>query len=137
MPTRSPFTKFANAELVFPVEGKKVETDPITGNEIPKPESVKVTALLEPSQKTASNKVIEQVGANRAVELLEGYLVNPLELPVGIVPGMKANATLTVSKSVKRQGKVMLLPPVVNDPYAVGAGIDVINQITVAFWSLD
>lgn len=135
MSSRSPFTKFANVTLIFDVvTGKKFEVDPVTGNEVPKTSKLSVIACLEPSKTKMDNRVREQIGSDKAVETLTGYLVSPLQLPESIKPGAIAEAEVKTSTKTKAKGRAYLLPPLTNDPYVIGAGVDKINQITIAFW---
>jgi hypothetical protein len=132
---RSPFLKFANATLTFDVvSSNKFTVDSVTGNDIAKMSKLTVTACLEPSKTKMDNRIREQIGLDKAVEMLAGYLVSPLQLPESLKPGAIAEAVIKTSTKTKAKGRAYLLPPLTNDPYVVGAGIDIINQITIAFW---
>ena len=132
---RSPFLKFANATLTFDVaSGNKFTVDPVTGNDIAKMSKLTVIACLEPSKAKLSSQIREQIGLDKAVEMLSGYLVSPLQLPESLKPGAIAEAVIKTSTKTKAKGRAYLLTPVTNDPYVVGAGVDIINQITIAFW---
>lgn len=123
----SPFAAQANAELIFQIADGAIESDRY-GNPVPISSSYKVIALLKPSSANAQ----ERAGVDETEELMEGYLVDPLNLPDGINPLMVAEATITVALNKRQTGTFKLLPTTQN-PFLIAAGIDNLTKVQGIF----
>jgi len=128
MPTLSPFTKYANATITFQIPTGSYTIDPVTGNPTSSTTATTVKAILNPSK--ADPKYYE--GADESWEVLEGYWVDPLTPPAGIVPGMVGTATVTTSIGLAVSGSFRLLP-ITQDPFVIGANVTIISPIKGLF----
>lgn len=86
----SPFSGLQNTVLLFEVASART-TDPLTGNR-PKlePQQVEIQAMLTEKK---DPKVERSPGVDGQAIYLEGYAVNPTELPANIRPNTWAEAT--------------------------------------------
>lgn len=124
----SPFTKYANASLTFEIRNGDYTIDPTTGNPIGSTTSTTVKAILNPGN--ANPKYY--AGTDEAWEFMEGYWVDPLTPPDGITPGMTAAAVIITSPGSSATGTFKLMP-VTQDPYVIGAGVNIITPIKGLF----
>jgi len=87
--TRSPFP--ANAEITFEVSSGALVVDPDTGNT----EMQKTSVVLEAYLKASRNPNVQtEPGVDRAAEVLEGRLVEPVSLPNSIPFGAVGTAVI-------------------------------------------
>lgn len=123
----SPFSNFANATLIFSVPtGAYTEDD--LGNQTPTTSEVTVVANLE---QTRATEYDIQLGIDSGDTLFEGFLVNPLSLPEGINPLMKATATITSDTVGNTVTGTFVLFEKFSSPYV--KNIPFLNKIRGAF----
>lgn len=126
----SPFESVANADLIFQIQTSFFATDN-WGNPVPSQQELSIKALLQP----AKQPTIERWGgADGSIALFEGFLVNPLELPIEIRPPCTGQGTIIVATNRKEKGDIELLP-IVQNPYVVAAGVKEVTRIVVSFRS--
>jgi hypothetical protein len=126
----SPFESVANADLVFQIQTNSLTTDG-WGNPVPSQQDFTIQALLQP----AKQPTIERWGgADASIALFEGFLVNPLELPIEIRPPCTGQGTIVVATNRKEKGDIKLLP-IFQNPYVVAAGVKEVTRIVVSFRS--
>lgn len=92
--------------------------------------NVEITAMLNPVRDAAT--VNYYVGDDDTAELMGGYLVAPLSLPVNLHPPIEGQALVETSVGVTRTGTFKLLPASGN-PYLIGVGIDFLNRVNGVF----
>ena len=130
----SPFKGFENAEIIFQVQEGDYLVNAV-GNPIASTKEVKIIALLKES-KSSSSKYAEEIlnfaGVDGYVYLLEGYLVEPTTYPKELQFMMEGEAEITVSTNMPKNGRFKLLP-VVQSPYSVATGIDIVTPIKGLF----
>lgn len=92
MPT--PFPDFVeNTTLVFDVPTGELTQDEV-GNAIAETASIRVTAMLKVKTLTFSNSKIQRAPEiDEGALLLEGYCLEPMKLPLSILPKNWAEAT--------------------------------------------
>lgn len=91
---------------------------------------VKIRALLKPVRDVA--QIQYYLGADQTSDLMRGYLVEPMTLPAGLRPPTEGRAEIEVAIGVVAKGTFKILP-LVQSPYLIGAGIDLVNKIQGVF----
>jgi len=129
----SPFTSVANAKLVFPVLSSGLVEDDY-GNKVPIKSSITVVALLQTIKKTGTTLPdrYKKAGLDVNSKLFEGYLVDPLELPVSLQPPCIGTGEIKTATNRIESGKVELIP-VSQNPFVVSAGVKEVTKIIVLF----
>ena len=132
----SPFFGFDNAILTFQVADGTHTTNAI-GNRIPNTRPVEILALLKVTQSQSTllryaNEIEQFAGADGYADVLEGYLVDPTTYPDGVE--FLAVGDISIKMLINRveTGKFKLLP-VLQSPYFVATGIDLITPILGIF----
>ena len=133
----SPFLNVANAKLTFKVSGDAL-TEDSKGNVVPVEEWVTMMALLQESKNSAKvlpyNYPRAKLGLKAKV--LEGYLVDPLELPLSIRPICTGYAEIRVATNRIELGKFELMLTQQN-PFVVSAGVKEVTKIVIIFMMED
>lgn len=128
----SPFEAYKNATLVFTTESYTGNTFNNVGNPVPVVEEVTVECLLVPSTSRTQQEIKLQEGLDYNEILMEGYLVNPRNLPENIRAPMIAKAIIKTGINRAETG-IFTLDPVIQDPFLVALKIDLVNKITGLF----
>ena len=123
----SPFSFASNAVLIFSVPSTTTTEDE-WGNIIPDRTDISIICLLKPTTPKAES--VEGIDQNSTY--LEGFLVDPLELPTSIRPMTKAIATITVATGVTKEGEFTLLETIQN-PFVMSARVNLVNRIRGIF----
>lgn len=121
----SPFAPYANASLRWQVPTGGSTVDAATGNVIPETAEIVLTALL--NQRGGNSRQLPDSrpqGVDETAVYLEGYAVEPMELPVSVVPLSRAIATWD-----NRHGSFVLLVTG-RSPY----GVDPITGTKLKGW---
>jgi hypothetical protein len=119
----SPFSFASNATLIFSVPTNSVTADE-WGNITNETTTISITCLLKPSTPKAES----MEGIDQNSTYLEGFLVEPLELPVLIKPLTKAIAVIVTANGVEETGEFTLLKTIQN-PFVMSANVDLVNRI--------
>jgi len=123
----SPFAFASNAVLTF-----SVPTDTTTEDEwenvVCDRTDVSIICILKPTTPKAES--VEGVDQNSTY--VEGFLVDPLELPISIKPLTKAIALITTATGVTTTGEFTLLETIQN-PFVMSAKVDLVNRIRGIF----
>ncbi|MFN6572408.1 hypothetical protein [Dendronalium sp. ChiSLP03b] len=132
----SPFSGFENSVLTFQVADGTYTTNAV-GNRSLNYEALTIKAVLKPTTDTGTvNRYAQEIqqfaGADGHAVLLEGYLVEPQTYPQGVEFLAEADIEITVAISKPETGRLKLLP-VVQSPYVVAMGIDLITPIRGIF----
>ncbi|MFB2768579.1 hypothetical protein ACE1AT_04710 [Pelatocladus sp. BLCC-F211] len=132
----SPFLGFENATLAFAVADGTYTINSV-GNRIPSTTTEIIKAVLKPATDASTveryAKEIQQfAGADGYATLLEGYLVEPKTYPQSVEFLMESDIVLSTSLGKTDEGRFKLLP-VVQSPYVVAMGIDLITPIKGVF----
>jgi hypothetical protein len=123
----SPFSFASNATLTFSVPSSKYVLDEYE-NLIPELIPLTITCLLKPSP----SKPDIDGGIDQSETTFEGFLVDPLELPIEIKPYTKAIARITVANGVVETGEFTLLK-VIQNPFVMSANVNLVNKIRGIF----
>lgn len=124
----SPFRSVYNTELQFLIDSDELTTDRFD-NLIPSQKTINVSALLKPASQSTISR---WAGKDSNSLLLEGFLVDPLELPIQIQPPCKAKMKIRTATNRQEEGDAELLP-LIQNPYVVAVGIKNVTRILVQF----
>lgn len=129
----SPFLSVANAKLTFQVSGGSLQED-AWGNVVPITETITLVALLQETKKSGVTLPdrYRKEGLDINAKILEGFLVDPLELPLSIRPPCIGHAEVRLATNRVETGKVELIP-VSQNPFVVSAGVKDVTKIIVIF----
>lgn len=127
--TKSPFANYANATLTFEIGDGQYSIDPVTLNPVEGKNEVVVKAILEATGGTVKE---ETKGIQEAWEVMKGYLVEPVNLSAVFAFNLVATADIEIAPGVIAHGTFKLMP-VVNNPYVMGAGVDIITEVKGLF----
>ena len=131
MISKSPFENYANAEILFDVPTEEFTTDDF-GNPIPVVKEIKLIALLENESQSHKSTILEGDGIGSTSINFKGYLVNPPHLPRNLAVPAMGTATIRFAPNNYQTGTFKLLP-LVQDPYVVATGINIITEIKGKF----
>jgi hypothetical protein len=133
----SPFLSVANAKLTFRVSGDSLEVD-AWGNIVPVEETVTIVALLQEAKKTGISLPdrYRKEGLDINAKILEGFLVEPLELPLAIRPPCTGYAEIRLATNRLELGKFEMVP-VSQNPFVVSAGVKDVTKILIIFMMED
>ena len=90
--TRTPFSRYTNAYIVFKLDVGVFRVDERTGNEVSVPEERTIQAMVARPER--QNIPDETQGPDREVIRLRGRLTNPKFLPNWVRPGSRAVMTI-------------------------------------------
>ncbi|WP_414755574.1 hypothetical protein [Anabaena sp. CCY 9910] len=131
----SPFSGFENSTLIFKVSDGTYTIN-AAGNRKPNTVDAIIKAVLKPASYSSVNTYAQEIqqfaGADGHAVLLEGYLVNPTTYPQGVEFLAEAEAEITTAIDKPETGRFKLLP-IVQSPYVVATGIDIITPIRGIF----
>lgn len=132
----SPFSGFDNAILTFQVADGTYTTNAV-GNRSLNYQPLTIKAVLKPTTDTGTvNRYAQEIqqfaGADGHAVLLEGCLVEPQIYPQGVEFLMEGDIEITVAIGKAETGRFKLLP-IVQSPYVVAMGIDLITPIRGIF----
>lgn len=128
----SPFEAYKNATLVFETENYTGNSFDNVGNPITVVEELTIECLLVPSMSRTQQEIKLQEGLDYNEILMEGYLVNPRNLPESIRAPALAKATIKTGIGRTETG-IFTLDPVIQDPFLVALNIDFVNKISGLF----
>lgn len=133
----SPFLSVANAKLTLKVSGNGLNTD-AWGNVVPTNETVTLVALLQNVKKSGTNLPTNyrKEGLDINSKILEGFLVDPVELPLSVRPPCIGTAEIKLATNRVELGKFELIFPPQN-PFVVSAGVKDVTKIIVIFMMED
>jgi hypothetical protein len=129
----SPFLSVANAKLTLRVSGTGLVQD-ARGNVTPLQETITLIALLQEGKKAGTSLPPDyrKEGIDVNAKLLEGFLVDPLELPLSVRPPCTGTAEIKLATNRIEVGKFELIFPPQN-PFVVSAGVKDVTKIIVIF----
>ncbi len=131
----SPFTGFDNATITFKVSDGTYTINSVGNRKLNTIDAI-IKAVLKPASystvQTYTKEIQEFAGADGHAVLMEGYLVSPQVYPEGVSFLMEADATIGTSLEKLEAGRFKLLP-IVQSPYVVAMGIDLITPIRGIF----
>ncbi len=125
----SPFKQFENAKLTFQIPTGKVVVNRV-GNRVQEVGPVEVRAMLKPSKNAV--QINYYVGDDQTLELLTGYLTEPLTMPRYLHPPVDGEAEIKTAIGITRKGTFKLLPNT-QSPYIMGVDIPFLTKITGVF----
>lgn len=133
----SPFLSVANAKLTFKVSGSNLVEDS-RGNVVPVTETITLVALLQEAKKTGVSLPdrYRKEGLDINAKTLEGFLVEPLELPLSIRPPCTGYAEIRLATNRIELGKFEMVP-VSQNPFVVSAGVKDVTKILIIFMMED
>lgn len=133
----SPFLSVANAKLTLKVSGNGLNTD-AWGNVVPTNETVTLVALLQEIKKSGTSLPTNyrKEGLDINSKILEGFLVDPVELPLSVRPPCIGTAEIKLATNRVELGKFELMFPPQN-PFVVSAGVKDVTKIIVIFMMED
>lgn len=133
----SPFLSVANAKLTFKVSGDSLGAD-AWGNVVPVTETITLVALLQEAKKTGVSlpERYRKEGLDINAKILEGFLVDPLELPLVIRPPCTGYAEIRLATNRVELGKFEMVP-VSQNPFVVSAGVKDVTKILIVFMMED
>lgn len=129
----SPFLSVANAKLTFKVSSGALQKD-AWGNVVPVTETITLIALLQEAKKSGVTLPdrYRKEGLDINAKILEGFLVEPLELPLSIRPPCTGYAEIRLATNRVELGKFEMVP-VSQNPFVVSAGVKDVTKILVVF----
>lgn len=127
--TNSPFEGFDNAVLHFQVPTGTYTTNAL-GNRVPQYSNITIRAVLRTVRNIA--QIQYYLGADEAAELMQGYLVDPLNLSDNLHAPVEGEAEIKIATGIIESGTFRLLPEI-QSPYLVGTRINMVNKITGIF----
>jgi hypothetical protein len=135
--SNSPFLSVANAKLTLKVSRGSLDTD-AWGNVVPTQETITILALLQELKKSGTNLPTNyrKEGLDINTKVLEGFLVEPLELPLSVRTPCIGTAEIRLATNRLEIGKFeLMLPP--QNPFVVSAGVKDVTKIIVKFQKED
>lgn len=132
----SPFNGFENATIAFKISDGTYIINSVGNRKLNTIDAI-IKAVLKPvmsysTVQTYAKEIQEFAGADGHAVLMEGYLVSPQVYPEGVSFLMEADAVIGTSLDKSETGRFKLLP-IVQSPYVVAMGIDLITPIRGIF----
>jgi hypothetical protein len=104
------------------------------GNVTPVEDTLTLVALLQEAKKSGVSLPdrYRKEGLDINAKILEGFLVDPLELPLSIRPPCTGYAEIQLATNRVELGKFEMVP-VSQNPFVVSAGVKDVTKIIVIF----
>ena len=133
----SPFLSVANARLTFKISGDSLGVD-AWDNIVPVTETITLVALLQEAKKSGVNlpERYRKGGLDVNTKILEGFLVDPLELPLTVRPPCTGYAEIRLATNRLELGKFEMFP-VSQNPFVVSAGVKDVTKVLIIFMMED
>lgn len=90
----SPFRRYSNSQLLLQIYNGRIKEDKETGNLIPVPETLELSALLNASKSKEDTKQRTLPAADLNEIYVTGYLVAPMQWPEGVKLPIECDAVI-------------------------------------------